>query len=247
MNTMNRIFCRTLILAAALFCAGELAAQGMPSIFGKTRKNNSNRSSEVPTTVTAMTMDIDMGRNLVTLLGDVFVDDQDMTIRCNKMLIYLEEKSDEQKGGTPGGEKDAAKPAPDKGKTDAAKPAPDKEKTDAAKPAPDKEKEAKKAANDDDSPAGRKQPTRIECYGDVIIQAKNKSGAKEQKEQKATAGKAVYDLKKDEITLTEKPVLHDGSSKVDGTKIIIIVNEERMIVIRGTASTLEGIGGLGGK
>lgn len=235
MNTMNRIFCRTLILAAALFCAGELAAQGMPSIFGKTRKNNSNRSSEVPTTVTAMTMDIDMGRNLVTLLGDVFVDDQDMTIRCNKMLIYLEEKSDEQKGGTPGGEKDAAKPAPDKGKTDA------------AKPAPDKEKKAKKAANDDDSPAGRKQPTRIECYGDVIIQAKNKSGAKEQKEQKATAGKAVYDLKKDEITLTEKPVLHDGSSKVDGTKIIIVVNEERMIVIRGTASTLEGIGGLGGK
>lgn len=235
MNTMNRIFCRTLILAAALFCAGELAAQGMPSIFGKTRKNNSNRSSEVPTTVTAMTMDIDMGRNLVTLLGDVFVDDQDMTIRCNKMLIYLEEKSDEQKGGTPGGEKDAAKPAPDKGKTDA------------AKPAPAKEKEAKKAADEDDSPAGRKQPTKIECYGDVIIQAKNKSGAKEQKEQKATAGKAVYDLKKDEITLTEKPVLHDGSSKVDGTKIIIIVNEERMIVIRGTASTLEGIGGLGGK
>ena len=239
MKTMNKIFCRTLILAAALFCAGELAAQGMPSIFGKTRKNNSNRSSEVPTTVTAMTMDIDMGHNLVTLLGDVFIDDQDMTIRCNKMLIYLEEKPDAPKGNTPGKGKAeaAAKAALEKGKAETAKPAPEK----------GKDKDAKKSPDDDDSPAGRKQPTRIECYGDVIIQAKNKSGAKEQKEQKATAGKAVYDLKKDEITLTEKPVLHDGSSKVDGTKIIIIVNEERMIVIRGTASTLEGIGGLGGK
>ena len=247
---MNKIFCRTLILAAALFCAGELAAQGMPSIFGKTRKNNSNRSSEVPTTVTAMTMDIDMGRNLVTLLGDVFIDDQDMTIRCNKMLIYLEEKQDAQKDAPEKGKAEAAETAPGKGKAEAAaKAALEKGKAETAKPAPDKgkDKDVKKSPDDDDSPAGRKQPTRIECYGDVIIQAKNKSDAKEQKEQKATAGKAVYDLKKDEITLTEKPVLHDGSSKVDGTKIIIIVNEERMIVIRGTASTLEGIGGLGGK
>ena len=77
-----------------------------------------------------------------------------------------------------------------------------------------------------------------------MIQAKprDKDGAeKTVKDQKATAGKAVYDLKKDEITLTENPVINDGSSKVTGTKIIIVVNEERMIVLRASASTNEAL------
>jgi len=211
---MNRIICRTLLLAAAIFCAGELAAQGMPSIFGKSRQNNMNRSSDIPTTVTAMTMDLDMSKNLATLLGDVFVDDQDMSIRCNKMLIYFEEKEDSKKDRKAGAKKADVKKTDD---------------------------------DDDGTAAGKKQPTKIECFGDVVITAKQKKDAKDQKEQKALAGKAVYDLKKDEITLTEKPVIYDGANKVDGTKIIIIVNEERMIVIRGTASTTEGISGLGGK
>lgn len=160
-----------------------------------------------------MTMDIDLGRNVATLLGDVLVDDQDMSIRCNKMMIFFEDKDDTQAATTKDGKKD--------------------------------NKKAKADDDSDSTDAGKKKPVRIECYEDVVILAKPKEDAKEKKEQKATAGKAVYDLKKDEITLTEKPVLLDGSSKITGSKIILIVNEERMIVLRGNASTQEGLSGFG--
>lgn len=219
---MYQKLCKTILLAAVICCAGTLAAQGMPSLFGKDRLNNKNRSADIPTVVTAMTMDIDMGRNLATLLGDVLVDDQDMSIRCEKMLIHFEDKpKDENKDGKDGdGKKDEKKD----------------DSQDEKKDGKDNEKEK--------SPVGNKQPTRIECFGDVVIQAKprDKDGAeKTVKDQKATAGKAVYDLKKDEITLTENPVINDGSSKVTGTKIIIVVNEERMIVLRASASTNEAL------
>ncbi len=184
MSHMRKIG-KSILLTAALFCAGTLAAQGLPALFGQDgRANNKNRSADIPTTITATTMDIDLGRNVATLLGDVFVDDQDMSIRCNKMLIHFE---DRKKGG-------------------------DKEEAESSK-----------------------QPSRIECYGDVVIQAKQKGQV--QKDQKATAGKAVYDLKKDEITLTEKPVINNGpDNRITGAKIIVIVKENRMIVLQAAAT-----------
>ncbi len=210
-----KTFRKTLLLAAAVFCAGtmSLSAQGLPSLFGKDgRANSKNRSADIPTTITATTMDIDMGRNLATLLGDVFVDDQEMTIRCEKMLIYFEDKVKEEKKDPEAEEQSAEETTSDTGKDS-------------------KEK--------DKNPAGNKQPVKIECFGDVVIQAKQKEEQAE--EQKATAGKAVYDLKKDEITLTESPVIYNGESTVTGTKIIIIVNEERMIVLRAAATTKESL------
>lgn len=209
---MKLNLCKSIALAAAMFCAGTLAAQGIPSLFGGSRKHNSNRSADIPTTVTAMTMDIDMGRNIATLLGNVFVDDQDMTIRCNKMLIFFEDKK---------------KDAPAKKSDDAAK--------NAEAPAAQPKKEDDK--NDADT-AGGKKPVRIECYGDVIITARQKdNNDPDKKEQKATAGKAVYDLVKDEITLTESPVIHNGiDSDVKGNKILFIVQEERMLVFQGEAT-----------
>ena len=140
-------------------------------------------------------------------MGDVLVDDQEMTIRCEKMMIFFEDKK-----------KDDAKDGKD-GK--------------------DKKAESKKESG----MAGGKKPVRIECYTDVVIQGKQKPSedGTPAPEQKATADKAVYDLVKDEITLTGKPVLHNGSSEITGSKIIIIVNEERMIVLRGRASTTEAL------
>ena len=49
---------------------------------------------------------------------------------------------------------------------------------------------------------------------------------------------------KDEILLTENPVLDNGANKVTGTSIRIIVNEERMIVMQGQASSREGLSAL---
>lgn len=209
MKKIKKNIFRAVLIAAAVFCTVEVSAQGMPSLFGKERANSRDRSGDIPTTITAMSMDVDMGRNIATLLGDVFVDDQEMMIRCDKMLIFFEEKK-----------KDAE----------------EKEET-----------EVKKEKDEKEEIAGGKKPVRIECYTNVVIQAKQKptEDGKAPKEQKATAEKAVYDLVKDEITLTgdakNPPVIYDGENKVSGTKIIIIINEERMIVLRGTASTKEAL------
>lgn len=224
-------FTKTLLLAGALLCSGSLAAQGMPSLFGKGRANNPSRSAAIPTTVTATTMDIDLGHNLATLLGSVFVDDQDMTIRCNKMLIYFEDEKEEK-------DLEKEKKAPATKANSAAG-----QKISAAVPADEKNKPAQ-----DDLTGGKKHPVRIECFGDVVITAKPKPDEKEPKEQKAIAGKAVYDLVKDEIDLTEKPVIYDGASKIKGTKIKVIVNEDRMLVFQGSATSQDGLpGGLNSK
>lgn len=210
MMKIQKTFFRAVLITAAIFCAAELSAQGLPSLFGKERANSRDRSTDIPTTITAMSMDVDMGRNIATLLGDVFVDDQEMTIRCEKMLIFFEEKKKEENAGDTGAAKQ------------------------------------EKTSDSGDLGSGKK-PIRIECYTNVVIQAKQKASedGKPVKEQKATAEKAVYDLVKDEITLTgsakNPPVIYDGANKVSGTKIIIIINEERMIVLRGTASTKEAL------
>lgn len=200
MKIQNSIF-RAALLTAALFLTTEVSAQGLPSLFGKERAHNSDRSADIPTTITATSMNVDMGKNEATLMGDVFVDDQEMTINCEKMVIYFE----------------------------------DKKKDDAA----DKEK-----AEDKNATSGKK-PIRIECFEHVVIKAKPKptEDGKLPKEQKATAEKVVYDLVKDVITLYREdnilPIINDGESKVSGDEIVIYLNEERMFILRGKASTKE--------
>ena len=202
MKKLNTILKIGMIAAAALLCTAEISAQdGLSALFGKSRKNNAKRNKDIPTVITARTMDVNMKKNRADLLGDVFVDDQDLTIRCNRMVIIFEDKA----------------------------------------PAEGKKKDDKESGG-----FGNKKPSRIECYEDVVITGKgdkdkDKEGAAE---QKATAGKAVYDMIKDEILLTENPVLDNGANKVTGTSIRIIVNEERMIVMQGQASSREGLSAL---
>lgn len=200
MKIQNSIF-QAALLTVALFLTAEVSAQGLPSLFGKERAHNSDRSADIPTTITATSMNVDMGKNEATLMGDVFVDDQEMTIRCEKMVIYFEDKKKDDADG--------------------------KEKT-----------------GDKDATSGKK-PIRIECFESVVIKAKPKptEDGKLPKEQKATAEKVVYDLVKDVITLYREdnilPVINDGESKVSGDEIVIYLNEERMFILRGKASTKE--------
>ena len=199
MKKLNTILKIGMIAAAALLCTAEISAQdGLSALFGKSRKNNTKRNKDIPTVITARTMDVNMKKNRADLLGDVFVDDQDLTIRCNRMVIIFEDK------------------APAEGK-----------------------KDSKESGG-----FGNKKPSRIECYEDVVITGKGDKDKEGAAEQKATAGKAVYDMIKDEILLTEKPVLDTGANKVTGTSIRIIVNEERMIVMQGQASSREGLSAL---
>ena len=200
MKIQTNIF-RAALLTAALFLTAEVSAQGLPSLFGKERANNRDRSADIPTTITAESMEVDMGNNIATLMGDVFVDDQEMTISCEKMTIHVEKEKDES------------------AKQD-------------------------NAAKKENATSGKK-PIRIECFESVVIKAKPKptEDGKLPKEQKATAKKVVYDLVKDVITLYKVgdtlPVINDGESKVSGNQIEIYLNEERMLILRGKASTKE--------
>ena len=200
MKIQTNIF-RAALLTAALFLTAEVSAQGLPSLFGKERANNRDRSADIPTTITAESMEVDMGNNIATLMGDVFVDDQEMTISCEKMTIHFEKEKDES------------------AKQD-------------------------NAAKKENATSGKK-PIRIECFESVVIKAKPKptEDGKLPKEQKATAKKVVYDLVKDVITLYKVgdtlPVINDGESKVSGDEIVIYLNEERMFILRGKASTKE--------
>ena len=59
--------------------------------------------------------------------------------------------------------------------------------------------------------------------------------------QKAFAGKAVYDLPADTITLTENnPVIVSGGSRLSGEQIIVDIKTERINVLGRVSVTAEG-------
>jgi len=102
-------------------------------------------------------------------------------------------------------------------------------------------KSSKKTASTGDAARDEqsgKEVVRIECIGDVVItrnQVENANGTKEN--QQAFAGKAVYELKEDSITLTEDPVLVSGPNRLRGERIILHTKTERVLVFKGVART----------
>ena len=83
-----------------------------------------------------------------------------------------------------------------------------------------------------------KEVVKIECIGDVVItrvQVESPSGVKEN--QQAFAGKAVYLIKEETITLTEDPVLVNGPNRLMGERIILHTKTERVMVFKGIAKT----------
>jgi len=200
--------------AAAVLCAlafaclcGDLSAQSktMPSFFRK--QSASRKRTDAPTVVEAATMDIDMEKNVATLLGNVVVDDQDVKITCDKMIIHLEDKPE-----TPGeGENRAGKQT---GGTEAKAP-------------------SSRTAAEEDDPAGGKQLKKIECFGEVVITHRADPKDSTQKEQVATSDYAVYDVAPGTITLTGRPVLTSGTDRLDAEKIVFEVDTGRTLITTG--------------
>lgn len=188
------------VLIGVMFCA-EANAQFANMMMSKARKDRTSRVT-TPTRVNADAMDIDIAHDKITLLGNVEVDDPEMNIKCQKMVIVLENKKDE---------KDASK---DAAKTETA----------------------------DAAPGGNKQVNRIECTGDVVITRndpdKKISGGDI---QKAYAGKAVYSLVNDTITMTENPVIVSGPNRLAGEKIELNIKTERMLVFGARTQTAGGL------
>ncbi len=199
--TLKKCTIALVFALSAVFCM-ETQAQFANLMMNKTRKSRAEKSN-IPTTVKSDSMDIDLAKDKIILLGNVEVDDPEMNIKCQKMTIFLENKPTEQ-------------PAGDAGKS-------------------------RSDAGSDMNPEGNKQVTRIECVGDVVITRNSGEKVAGSNVQKAFAGKAVYDLPTDTITLTENnPVIVSGGSRLSGEQIIVDIKTERINVLGRVSVTAEG-------
>ena len=210
---------------SVLFCQDVLAQ--FPSLLNS--GNRSKRDSSVPTTVTAITMDFDMENNIITLLGDVVVDDPEITIECNRMKIFLEEKSDSgTSANTPTEENiaESSSASSSTENTDIPPSAVSSSTDESAETQAGNEEEAENTSGSEDMiSGGGKQIDRIECLGDVVITRKPAPDETPDQEQRATAGKAVYFYKDSIIELTEKPVIYTQDKKISGRTITINLNQ----------------------
>ncbi len=212
-----------ILIAAAAF-QPALHAQGFGGMFSGFKMNNDSDDKEEKTThITADAADIDMENNIITLLGNVDVDDGTNKITCNNMKVFLKEETNEpadgEKSADAAGKKDE-KPAPApaavaaSGKTDA--------KAD--------------DGEEDDSP--KKSITKIICTGDVVY---TKRSEKPGQDQIAMSDRAEYDADREVIVMTGDPslnerraqrkeedlmpVLKQGTSKMACDKIEILIRE----------------------
>ena len=80
------------ILAVSAAVQPSLHAQGFGGMFSTFQMNGATDDDDEGTTmITASAADIDLENNIITLIGDVVVDDNSSKITCNKMTIYLAE------------------------------------------------------------------------------------------------------------------------------------------------------------
>lgn len=214
------------ILAAAAAFQPALHAQGFGGMFSGFQMNGVSNDEETSTVITASAADIDLEHNVITLIGDVVVDDGANRITCNKMTIYLEDDAADSLVGT------AEKPE-DKD----AKPPKKDEKPAAAKADGSTDKDDDKEDEDDDP---GKNISKIICSGDVVYMKKADPDDPKGQDQVAMSDQAEYDAHKEIIVMTgdpaagegHLPVMMQGSNKMYGDEIRILIKEgNRMRVI----------------
>lgn len=209
---------RTLLTAAGVLAASAavpaLHAQGFGGMFSGFQMNGVTEEQESSTVITASAADIDLENNLITLIGDVVVDDEANKITCNKMLIYLEEDSADSLVGT------ADKPA--------------EKKETSAKPAAATASGGTAAQNDDEEEdeGDKKNISKIVCQGDVVYKKRANPDNPKSQDQIAMSEQADYDAREETIVMTGNPVMMQGTNKMYGDRIEILIKEgNRMRVI----------------
>ncbi len=209
---------KTILIASVLFLLAQIPVSAQLSLFSTTRSNRADRK-DTPTVINADAMDIDIANDRATLMGNVVVDDPEMTITCRKMTIFLvDEKKMEKK--TSGNSAAKTETGPQ-----------------AKKPAVQTETKAKKSAASEEDPVAGKKLSRIECVEDVVITRKALLSNGE--EQKALAGKAVYNFAEGTIELMDKPIVIKGKSRIQGEKITLYTESERITIVNATATTTD--------
>ena len=89
----------------------------------------------------------------------------------------------------------------------------------------DKAKPEDKASKTDEK--GKKVAKKLIAIGNVVIIKKSKTGQEKNKER-ATAGRADYDIKTGEIVLTDDPVLFQEDSYIKGERITLFRDSDRV-------------------
>ena len=216
------------ILAAAAF-QPALHAQGFGGMFSGFSMNGVTQDEEESSTViTASAADIDLEHNIITLIGDVVVDDHTNKITCNKMTIYLEEEVEEPEPAATA----SAAPATSAygyGYAMNAAPAP------AAVSANGNGTNTNEAEDEEEDES--KSISKVVCEGDVEYIKRAAPGGQD---QIARSENAEYDAHKEEIVMTGspngdaggRPLMMQGSNKMYGDEIRILIKEgTRMRVI----------------
>ena len=213
------------ILVSAAAFQPALHAQGFGGMFSGLKMTGASDDKEEKTThITADAADIDLENNIITLLGNVDVDDGANKITCNNMKVFLKEETDEPDDGEKTAGKKDEKPAP------------------AAVAATGRTEDKADDDEEDDSPG--KSISKIICTGDVVY---TKRSEKPGPEQIAMSDRAEYDAAREVIVMTGDPnlnalrtqrkeedlmpVLKQGTSKMACEKIEILIREgNRMMV-----------------
>ena len=211
------------ILAVSAAVQPSLHSQGFGGMFSTFQMNGATDDDEEGTTmITASAADIDLENNIITLIGDVVVDDNSSKITCNKMTIYLAEDAADTLVGT------AEKPAEAEPKAEAKK----EEKKDEKPQAVQADGTVEKSKKDDDDDDDKKNISKIVCSGDVVYLKRANPDDPNGQDQIAMSEQADYDVQKEIIVMTGKPVMMQGSNKLHGDRIEILVSEgNRMRVI----------------
>ena len=206
------------IFAAAAVFQPDLHAQWFGGMFSGLSVNGVTEDDETEssTVITASAADIDLEKDIITLIGDVVVDDKKSKITCNKMIIHLEEDAADTLVGTadtPAGtaEKEEAKPS-------------------ALRPGEDPD------ADEQEEQKGEAQPgkniSKINCVGDVVYVKRANPDDPNGQDQIAMSEQADYDARTEVIVMTGEPVMMQGTNKMYGDRIEILIREgNRMRVI----------------
>ncbi|MBR3506030.1 MAG: LPS export ABC transporter periplasmic protein LptC [Lentisphaeria bacterium] len=233
-------FFRSFLVASAVFAAfaavrPSLHAQGFGGAFSSFFSDD--EEDNAPVDVSANVADIYLEKNIITLLGNVVVDKKDTKITCDKMEIFLRDKTEKEDEGEKEkkAEKPEEKPAPKPAAVSAVK-------TDGKEPEKD-DKEKDDGMNQNIS--------KLICTGDVVYrqQKPDKPGD----DSLALANKGDYDEKTGVIVMTgghinpqgelpkamyddivrvvgkdmvkEYPIMKQGTNWILGDKIEIFVKD----------------------
>lgn len=214
------------ILASATAFQPALHAQGFGGMFSGFQMNGVSNEEEETTEITANAADIDLENNIITLIGNVVVDDGSSKITCNKMTIYLEEDATDTLVGT------AEKPAETTAQN-AAEPTPTAVSANGTTAEDDKD-------DDDDDDDEQKNISKIVCSGDVVYRKRADPNNPKGEDQIAMSHEATYDARAEEILMTGspdgagdgRPMMMQGVNKMYGDEIKILIKEgNRMRVI----------------